>query len=202
MLATLPRRHAPRGRAPAARLAGPPGSATSRASPLPPAPPAPDLGQPGRPPELGHRPLAVPARRHAAVHPDQRLLAQHGRVDPADHRPPCPRRAAPAVPGGAASPGSTTPSPAGMPTRPRSSGMASGSSADNALDSDGGAAHWPPRPIFTQLRRDPLASRGQMAGVSHWRDRIASTPLSETTKLAQIQQGDDGSCRYSPKDLA
>jgi hypothetical protein len=52
------------------------------------------------------------------------------------------------------------------------------------------------------MTKGELASRGQMAGVSHWHDKIASTPLSETAKLAQIQQGDDGSCRYSPKDLA
>ena len=93
-----PTHHPARGRAPTTRALG--DLARSRADRAVAAAPAPpDLGQSGRPPELVHRPLAIPTRRHAAVHPDQRLLAQSGRVGPTDHRPPRPRRSASPVPG-------------------------------------------------------------------------------------------------------
>src|SRR5215207_5835830 len=91
-----PRRR-PRGRARAARPLG--HLARPRAArPAAPAPAPLGLGQPGRPPELADRPLAPPPRRHAALYAAERLLAEPGRVDPADHRPTRPRRPPSAVP--------------------------------------------------------------------------------------------------------
>src|SRR5215213_7956458 len=55
------------------------------------------------------------------------------------------------------SPGSTTPSPAGMPTRPRSPGTASATSADNGPADGAGPTSPPSRSYFNRLRRDPLA---------------------------------------------
>src|SRR5204863_8771016 len=52
------------------------------------------------PPELAHRSLAAPPRRDAALHADQRILAEPGRIGPAHPGPPCPRRPASPVAGG------------------------------------------------------------------------------------------------------
>jgi hypothetical protein len=54
------------------------------------------------------------------------------------------------------SPGSMTPSPAGMPTQPRSSGRASATNADSVLANVAWAAHHPLRPTLNHMQRDPL----------------------------------------------
>src|SRR5215204_7367818 len=85
-----------------------------------------------------------------------------------------------------------TPSPAGTPTRPRSPGRASGTSAGNGLDNDDGAAPQPPRPFLSQLRRDPL-------GV--W---VTGRPDEASKALAEVDdrwweaawQGRGGWCRH------
>ena len=46
------------------------------------------------------------------------------------------------------------------------------------------------------------AVSGQRTSVSRLRFRFASAPPSDAARLAQVQQGDARSYRYSPKDLA
>src|SRR3954470_22370058 len=62
--------------------------------------PAARVGQPHRPQECRDGGLALPARRHAALHLARRQLAEHGRVHPAHPQAARARRPAPAKPGG------------------------------------------------------------------------------------------------------
>ena len=70
-------------------LAGAPAARPSAA-----AAPDPDLGQPRRSFELVYRAVALPARGAPALHPTQRVVAEHGRVGPTHPGPPGPGRAA------------------------------------------------------------------------------------------------------------
>src|SRR5207245_2689460 len=54
----------------------------------------PHLGQPRWASELVDRALALPAWSHAALYAPLGILAQSGRIAPADHRPPSTRRPA------------------------------------------------------------------------------------------------------------
>ncbi|CAA9580787.1 MAG: Integrase, catalytic region, partial [uncultured Thermomicrobiales bacterium] len=58
------------------------------------------LGQPRRPQDARSRPLALRARRHAALHPARRVVAEHGRVDPAHPEAPRPGGDPPGKPAG------------------------------------------------------------------------------------------------------